>query len=363
MLLAMELLPHQTKYSHLAEILRERLRSHPNGDKLPSVRALMKRFRVSQHTVTSALHLLEEEGLISRKGGSGIYANLANRPVTVCFCRPQNANAQDDLREGALRSACAKRGWHLHIERFDPLHVDLFVDEISADAFVLPGELTSFHSPLLNRLATNATPFVIMGRDTSSVQLDFVTGDDAPVIREFVQGLSQRGHRHIAYLDCEPPFYEVKKRVEYFLDTCQMLQIESYPVLDVQAEYGLSSIEKSETFLRQYLKNLGNKPLPFTALLTGSMAGSIPAPLVFSEAGFKIPKDVSLCCIGSDHRARYALPPISNSSTHHVELAEAALEIIGKRVAGDKSPLLFKTVPYRAIWRESVGVPPKGRRA
>lgn len=359
----MELLSHQTKYSHLAEILRERLRSHPNGDKLPSVRTLMRRFRVSQHTVTSALRLLEEEGLISRRLGSGIYANQANRPVTICFCRPQTANAQDDLREGALRNACVKRGWHLHIERFDPLHVDLFVDEVPADAFVLPPEMISFHSPLVNRLSSNATPIVILGRDTSSVQLDFVTGDDAPVIREFVQGLLQRGHRQIAYLDSEPPFYEVKKRVDYFLDVCQMLQIEFYPVLNTGAEYGLNSVAQAETFLRQYLKNLGNKPLPFTALLTGSMAGSIPAPIVFHEAGFKIPQDLSLCCIGSDPRAQYAIPPIANSTTHHVELSDAALEIIEKRLAGDKSPLLFKTVPYKAIWRASVGAPPRKRRA
>lgn len=357
----MDPLAHQTKYRHLANILRERLRSHPQGDKLPSVRSLMKRFRVSQHTVTSALRLLEEDSLISRKHGSGIYANQANRPITVCFCRPQNANMQDDLREGALRDACAVRGWQLLIDRFDALHADLFTDEVSADAFILPAELLTYHSPLLNRLAANAIPVVIMGRDTSSVQLDFVTGDDAPVIREFIMGLVKRGHRHIAYLDCEPPFYEVKKRVEYFLDICQMLQVDSHPVLDARAEYGLDSTVKSENFLRQYLKDLGGSPLPFTALLTGSMSGSIPAPLVFHQAGFRIPRDLSLACIGSDLRAPYMVPPISNAATHHTELAESALEIVEKRLGGDKSPLLFKSIPYRAIWRESVGAPRKNK--
>jgi DNA-binding LacI/PurR family transcriptional regulator len=357
----MDPLGHQTKYRHLANILRERLRSHPQGDKLPSVRSLMKRYRVSQHTVTSALRLLDEESLISRKHGSGVYANQANRPVTICFCRPQNANYQDDLREGALRDACATRGWQLLIDRFDALHADLFTDEVMADAFILPAELITYHSPLLRRLASNATPIVIMGRDTSSIQVDFVTGDDAPVIREFIMGLVKRGHRHIAYLDCEPAFYEVKKRVEYFLDICQMLQVETYPVLDVGAEYGLDSVAKSEAFLREYLRDLGRNPLPFTALLTGSMSGSIPAPLVFHQAGFRIPADLSLCCIGSDPRAHYAIPPISNAATHHVELAEAALEIVGKRLSGDKSPLLFKSIAYRAIWRESAGPPRKSR--
>lgn len=358
----MEPLAYQTKYRHLANILRERLRSHPNGNKLPSVRSLMKRFHVSQHTVTSALQLLEEENLISRRHGSGIYANESSCPVTICFCRPQNANLQDDLREGALRNACNARGWNLRIERFDARHVDLFADEVHADAFIVPGELLTFHSPMMNRIASNSTPVVVMGRDTSSVQIDFVTGDDAPVIREFVQGLQERGHRRIAYLDCEPPFYEVKKRVEYFIDVCQMLKVEYYPVLDVQAEYGVNSIAKSELFLRRYLLDHVGQPLPFTALLTGSMSGSIPAPIIFYESGLRIPRDLTLCCIGSDPRARYALLPIANSSTHHVELAEGALEIIHKRLSGDKSPLLCKTIAYHAIWRESVGAPPKIRR-
>ncbi len=359
----MEPLAHQTKYRHLANILRERLRSHPNGDKLPSVRSLMKRFRVSQHTVTSALRLLEEEQLISRRQGSGIYADQANRPVTVCFCRPQNANYQDDEREGALREACKKRGWRLLIDRFDALHADLFTDEVSADAFILPAELITYHSPLLSRLKTNAIPIVIVGRDTSSVQFDFVTGDDAPVIREFIMGLYNRGHRRIAFFDCEPPFYEVKKRVEYFREVCQMLQIESYPVLDAQAQYGLDSTAKSEAFLIKYLSDLGTKKLPFTALVSGSMSGSIPAPRVFHDAGFHIPRDVSLCCIGSDFRANYSIPPVSNAASHHMELAEGALEIIEKRLSGDKNPLLFQSIPYRAIWRESVGAARKARQS
>jgi len=359
----MEPLSDQTKYRHLASILRERLRSHPQGGRLPSVRALMKRYQVSQHTVISALRVLEQDDLISRRQGSGVYANQASRPTTACFCRPQNANFQDDLREGALRDACAARGWQLLIDRFDPLHADLFSDEVAADAFILPGELVTYHSPLLNRLRTNAVPVVIIGRDTSSVGLDFVTGNDAHVIRESVMGLVQRGHRRLAFLDCEPPFYEVKKRVEYFLDVCRMLRVESCLVLDVQAEYGRDSVERSEAFLREYLAGFHGGPLPFTALVTGSMSGSIPAPLVFRDAGYGIPGDVSLCCIGSDPRAHYAIPPISNAAAHHVELADHALQIIEKRLAGDRSPLLFNNVPYSPIWRESVAHPPRSHRA
>lgn len=357
----MELLDQRTKYQRLAGVLRERLRTQPAAQKLPSVRALMRRFHVSQHTVTSALRLLEDDSLISRRRRSGIYANQTSRPVTICFCRPQNTNLHDDSRESALRAACTERGWRLSIDRFDAARIDRFTQELSADAFVLPAELITFGCPLLGRLIASATPIVMIGRDTGSEQLDFVTGDDAAAIREFLSGLVERGHRHIAYLNCEPPFCEIKQRVEIFLELCRVLNVRSCPVLNVGAEYGWDSIVSSEDYLRRYLINLSGQPLPFTALLTGSISGSIPAPMVFREAGFRIPQDVSLCSLGSDPRARYVIPPLSNTASVHPELADAVLEIVAKRLSGDKSLLLFQRIPYRVVWQESVAAPRQAR--
>lgn len=352
-------LPHQTKYEHLADILRSRLRSQPEGSRLPSVRSLMKRFQISQHTVMSALQILESERLISRRNGSGVYASQASRPVTVCFCRPQDVNPLHDRQEKSLRQACRTRGWGLVVARFEALEVHFLDDDISADAYVLLPEVVTFRSPLIGRLAARNNPVVIFGRDTSSAQLDFVTGDDLPVVREFVSGLVQRGHRRIAYLECEPPFHEVQKRTECFRETCAMLGLKDCPVLDVQVRYGSDSIKLSEQFLQRHLAGLGSGRLPFTALLTGSASGSIPAFRVFYDAGIRIPADLSLCCMGSDPRAVYTTPPLSNAACDQGELAEAAVQILEKRLAGDRTPLLGETLPYRAVWRGSTGSPAK----
>jgi len=141
-----------TKYQRLAEILRERLQSHPNGERLPSVRAMMKRFQVSQHTVMSALRILEEEGLLLRRHGSGLYRSDVSRPVVIAHCRPKALSTDLDLKEDALQAACDARGWKLHVHRFDPMHVDVFAEEIRASAFMLQPEMVTFHSPLLSRL-------------------------------------------------------------------------------------------------------------------------------------------------------------------------------------------------------------------
>lgn len=349
------------KYAELATLLREGLAKKVDGARLPSVRAMMGRFHVCQHTVTSALRLLESEGLIDRRPGSGVYVRKPNAEPVICFCRPQDQNAHFDLKEEALSRVCESRGWQLIVDRFDALKVDVFSDEAPASAFIIPPELITFHAPLLQRLTGRGVPIVVMGRDTSGEPLDFVTGDDMPVLREFVLGLKERGHRRIAYLDCEPPFDEVRKRVEYFVEICRTCGLEDFTVLDVRTQYGQDSVKNSERFLRRYLTRLGPAQLPFTALITGSTAGSIPAPLAFREAGYVIPRDLSLCSIGSDPRAVYCIPPTSDATIHDEELAIAALDIIGRRWNEDGSAILSRTISYRANWRESVGPPPRRR--
>lgn len=63
------------KYEQLAEILRGELRqpSYPGGTRLATEALLAQRHHMSRQTVRHALKLLEEEGLIVRRQGSGSY--------------------------------------------------------------------------------------------------------------------------------------------------------------------------------------------------------------------------------------------------------------------------------------------------
>ena len=68
---------NNTKYAELADWLRKNIRSNhfKSGDRLMSEHSLCKEFGVSRHTVRAAIATLEEEGLLSRKQGSGTYIN------------------------------------------------------------------------------------------------------------------------------------------------------------------------------------------------------------------------------------------------------------------------------------------------
>ena len=64
------------KYQLLADKLREELARNSGrpGYKLPTEQDLSRQYHLSRQTVRHALSLLEEEGLIQRRQGSGSYA-------------------------------------------------------------------------------------------------------------------------------------------------------------------------------------------------------------------------------------------------------------------------------------------------
>lgn len=64
-----------TRYGELASQLHAEICAGEfrPGDKLPSIRALCSRFKGSSATVTHALYLLEDAGLIAARPRSGFY--------------------------------------------------------------------------------------------------------------------------------------------------------------------------------------------------------------------------------------------------------------------------------------------------
>jgi len=68
-----------TKYEKLADALREGIANgkYAGGAPLPSVRALIRRFKVSDRTVQHALDELERQRLIVRRHGSGTFVSQA----------------------------------------------------------------------------------------------------------------------------------------------------------------------------------------------------------------------------------------------------------------------------------------------
>jgi GntR family transcriptional regulator len=83
------------RYLQIAETLHKEIRhgDHPVGRHLPTETALCKRFNISRFTARAALRLLEEQGLISRRRGSGTTVRSAETQISY----DQHVRSIDEL--------------------------------------------------------------------------------------------------------------------------------------------------------------------------------------------------------------------------------------------------------------------------
>ncbi len=108
-----------TRYGEIASQMRDEIGSgvFQPGDKLPSIRALCERFQASSATVTHALYLLEDAGMIVARRRSGFY---------ICDTPHATGRARQSPREPVPDANLSARGALLqeldrHLDRDQPL--------------------------------------------------------------------------------------------------------------------------------------------------------------------------------------------------------------------------------------------------
>lgn len=76
-------LDNEPKHAALTRLLENQILQMRHGERLPPARDLMRKFKISQSTLTQALYELESRHLISRRWGSGIYVNRQDRQRVI----------------------------------------------------------------------------------------------------------------------------------------------------------------------------------------------------------------------------------------------------------------------------------------
>lgn len=91
-------------YLQLADALRRAIRSgeYPDGERLPSIRHLADQAGVNPATAVSAYRILEKEGWVEARAGSGVYARGAGSPGSAGTRQESPGGSAGDERSGAF---------------------------------------------------------------------------------------------------------------------------------------------------------------------------------------------------------------------------------------------------------------------
>ena len=201
-----------TKYQLLADRLREELtrNSGQAGYKLPTEQELSRQYRLSRQTVRHALSLLEKEGLIRRRQGSGSYATgrlpgEAPRQIAVVtsflddYIFPAILHDASDVfsRQGYSTAVYATDN-QVSAER----EILLRLLEEPVSGLLVEGSKTALPTPnadLYQRLLQTDTPIVFLhGAYAGLDQVPCVADDNYGGGYQLARHLVRKGHREIA---------------------------------------------------------------------------------------------------------------------------------------------------------------------
>lgn len=351
-------------YVLLAERIRAEWISRPevrSGDRLPTQHELRKLLGASRPTIAKALALLEAEGLIESRQGSGIYVRSAPvgaaRTRLLSFIAPQG-HATLVLRAyyGIERHA-RRKGYSLLMasSENDVRHEEELVEQhlqAGAQGIILY-PVTRWRYQLQNDYLLRRwrdVPIVLMDIGYEEWERPMVLFDNFRLGYQMTRILLEHGHRHIAFLPLHPDCLHrsIHERWEGWLAAMQ-----DWGVV-VPASYlhwaPLSrDLSSDGEEIAQQLLRLSPRP---DALITWEDEVAAGVIRALQKMGVGVPEEIRVVGFDDLESTHFFQPTFPTSQPDFARLGEIAVEILDDWLSGrQKTPRTY-ILPVPVLWRE-----------
>ena len=350
------------KYQVLAEALRAGILSGTYRKTLPTEQALCGQFRVSRQTVRQALSLLETEGLIERRQGSGSFireqrepAAQPHRSVAVVTTYISDYIFPSILRE--IEAVCSENNSapllfatqnQVSNER-RILQTLLTMDHL--DGILIEGTKTGLPNPnvtLCRQLTEKGIPMIFFHGNYEQLPGTLsVLDDNAAGARMLVEYLVQNGHRDIGgifkYDDIQG-----RQRFEGYL--------EGLREFDIPPEDGSViwySTDTKDRFLRDdyTAERLRNMLSACSAVVCYNDEIALRVVSCLAGMGRSVPEDLSVVSFDNSHYSEITTPRITSLSHGRYNVGRMAAETLFRVLRGE--PCVSQLAPWTLVEKES----------
>ena len=334
-----------SKYGQIAELIKRRVEQGEYSlASLPGARKLAKEINCSYMTARQALSTLLADGTIVKMENGRFETKASPRKKTSSFrivsIRPAWDNSIWDrlIYLEAQREGCIYRKVHYSYPD-DPVIFEA-LDGYDDLIFMHVG---SENELLLSKIEKNKNKVVVLFQDMTDIGVRCIGGVPPSEMRLVVKHLIQLGHKRVDCLNSEPQNRAVMERLRQWELAKEEFGIEG-EIFDLHTELFDQPFVKAKEFIDGILES-GH--LKSTAIFCVTSDAAIGAMRSLKNHGFKIPEDISICCIGDEDKSKIAIPSITTVGVpgHDAEI-KAVFDFFLRNV-GD---------PKRLVYRPASGV-------
>ena len=330
------LCPSTPKYARIAKQLRDAIARDGlvPGDKLARVADLCREYQISLGTANKVLTALEQEGLITRTQGSGVYVACPARKrrqgaigfygITAPLSHAQHPYWAQ-LAQGAL--GAAKR---------NGLEIVLLSSELENVRWdKLDGVLVvGVQATTLKRHAPATLPVVTLMEHQAG--LSGVDANDHQGARLLTEHLIELGHRRIAFLHSSTG-PSLQARLDGYRDALRATGLKTHPHWERPLIYPLPEgrfFLAGRQGMNEWLQD-GWEKLGCRALLCQNDETALGALEALRQAKVRVPQDISVAGFDGTTLAEYSHPRLTTINVPLGEIGGVGVEMLLRRMNGE----------------------------
>lgn len=355
-------LAHQLQQQLTWLIVNGRLRP---GDRLPSVQIMADRLGINLHTVRSAYHKMEANGLVVTRQGRGTHV-LAIDPGRVILA------ARDQISHtiGVILPSWTNPFYHGLLQG-----VQSIADEHQSLLFVsnTNDDPAAVWRDFYRLCAKKVDGILVVSHDLRGVYTDGDISKDLPAGPPVVtvdwpdaagctagvdlesagylatRHLIEHGHHRIGLISYFQEVSNVKTINQGYLRALEQTGIPHDPSLMIKVPgFDMTSGEAGARRLLA-MKN------PPTALFTIADTLALGAMKTIKQAGMRIPQDIAVASFNDIPAAALVEPGLTTVSVPTVQLGQEAMRMLQTLIEGRQPPQRHITLPATLVIRQSCG--------
>ena len=354
---------HRAIYESLSTSIRSG--EYASGDRLPSEAELCKRFDASRITVAKAIQTLQQDGLVTRRPGSGSYVQLPLPATSYHFglLIPELGTTEifEPICQGIMRSPQAKSHallWGHNTSRSDEgmeeAALDLcrqFIEQKVSGVFFAPLEFTEtkdrINHQIVAELRQAGIPIVLLDRCyymfPMRSNLDRVGIDNHRASFMVTEHLWNQGARRVVFVARKRSATTILERISGFQFALHECGYE-----------GQGGVRYGDTGDLDFVRELLETENPDGVVCGNDLtAARLMRSLI--ALGVRVPEQVRLVSFDDVNYAKFLPVPLTTIHQNCPQIGASAMELMIDRMAHPHRPGVDLLVPFELVIRESCG--------